>query len=161
MDKFVPVLRSVLRYEQGNQTVLATILVITLVVIGFFVIKSFPRMKHLDRIIVFMVVFSFTVIFILYLCHNNNYRNNLMTDINQESFVEFYGEFIHDDYQKDSFYHNIYIMDPSGEKILLHYPDYANMYDTYNDFRTLPVGSFVGTIVYGKESKIVVGWSIE
>lgn len=52
-------------------------------------------------------------------------------------------------------------MDDGGNEILLRYPDYANMHDTYKDFTELPVGSFAGTVIYSKNSKIVVGWYIE
>lgn len=75
--------------------------------------------------------------------------------------VTYHGEFTHDNYQKDSFYHNVYIIDSTGEDLLLRYPDYANTHSTYSDFCEMPLGSFTGTIVYGKNSKIVLKWVMD
>jgi hypothetical protein len=81
-------------------------------------------------------------------------------DIRNQQYLVYEGEFTHDDFQKDSFYHNIHILDDCKNKVLLRYPNYGNNYDSYSNSSQLPIGVFVGTIVYGENSKIVVSWSI-
>jgi hypothetical protein len=55
----------------------------------------------------------------------------------------------------------VYIIDSTGEDLLLRYPDYANMHSTYSDFHEMPAGSFAGTVIYSENSRIVLYWSMD
>lgn len=158
---FRVILEKVLEYEQRQCVIVIILLVAALLTIGVFAIKRSKSAKLVDKIIIGTILLGLVATAAAYFIHYSNYRQKIMTDINKEEFIEFHGEFTHDDYQKDSFYHNVYLMDDGGNEILLRYPDYANMHDTYKDFTELPVGSFAGTVIYSKNSKIVVGWYIE
>ena len=157
-NHYCSILEKVLEYEQRQCVIVIILLVAALLTIGVFAIKRSKSAKLVDKIIIGTILLGLVATAAAYLIHYGNYRQKIIADITQEEFVEFRGEFTHDDYQKDSFYHNIHLIDGNGEKILLRYPDYANMHDTYEDFAELPVGSFVGTLIYSKNSKIVVGW---
>lgn len=160
-NHYCSILEKVLEYEQRQCVIVIILLVAALLTIGVFAIKRSKSAKKADKIIFCTIFVALMVAAAAYFIHYSNYRQKIMTDINKEEFVEFHGEFTHDDYQKDSFYHNVYLMDDGGNEILLRYPDYANMHDTYKDFAELLVGSFAGTVIYSKNSKIVVGWYIE
>lgn len=160
-NEFCSILKSVLNYEQGQRTIVIVLVVMALIVIGVIAIKNFEKAKVSDKITICIIVVNLVVICTMYFLNHDHYQQCIINDMSTGEFVEFYGEFTHDDYQKDSFYHNVCIVDASGNKLILRYPDYSNMYKTYTDFSALPIGKFMGTIIYSKSSKIVVYWSIK
>lgn len=162
MEKeFSSVLEGVLRYENKEHIIVSCLFIICLVMVAFWGIKRYRLISLFEKIVILLIILILIIVFLSYIIFGQIYKNSITSDIFNEDFVIYNGRYIHDDYQKDSFYHNLYIIEKIGEKTLLRYPDYSNQYNIYRDFRELPTGSFTGTIVYGKKSKIVVYWTIE
>lgn len=160
-QNFCLVLEGVLKYEQRERGVIIALLVITLIASAVIFLLRYPKMKPVTKVLACAIIVLFIVIFVAYIVCNNNYQSRIIADINNSSFVTYCGEFVHDNYQKDSFYHNVYIFDSHGKEILLRYPDYGNMYGLYSDSKEFPTGSFGGEVVYSKDSGIVVDWRID
>jgi hypothetical protein len=159
--QFCEIIQSALRYEQGQRAIIIVMLITTLVVLGLISIKEWKKASKSSRVCICLIALVFFAVGCVFPIHNNRYQEAIMADVHQESFITYHGEFIHDDYQKDSFYHNVTLVDNDGEKILLRLPDYANMYDTYVHYTELPIGSFTGTVIYSEYSKLVVFWEID
>ena len=155
------ILESVLQYEQNQNDIISILFAITVVLVSVLLIKQYKKIKVSDQIAIFATLLSLCTIFSLYTIHKKEYYNNITSDISSDAFISYEGKFIHDDYQKDSFYHNLYITDESSEQILLRFPDYSNQYNLWEDRDILPVGEYTGTIVYSKDSKIVVYWIVD
>ena len=160
-NKYVHIMNSALQYEKSQFIILSVGLIIVLAVLTLHAIKQFKKNSIINKIIILAIAVTLCAAFAGYLIQYNTYRTNIHRDIACDATVTYHGEFTHDDYQKDSFYHNVYIIDSTGEDFLLRYPDYANMHSTYSDFHEMPLGSFTGTIVYGKNSKIVLKWAMD
>ena len=84
--------------------------------------------------VVLFVIFIIALALIGFAFQYNYTTDAIHADIQEKDFVYYHGDFIHDNYQKDSFYHYIYITDNYGCRTTLLYPDYGNMYKTYFDF---------------------------
>ena len=160
-NKYVHIMNSVLQYEKSQFIIVSTGLIAVLAILTFAAVKQFKKKTVFDKIIILAIAATLCTAFAGHLIQYNTYRTNIHRDIACDATVTYHGEFTHDDYQKDSFYHNVYIIDSTGEDLLLRYPDYANMHSTYSDFHEMPLGSFTGTIVYGKSSKIVLKWAMD
>ena len=160
-SQFCRILQSSLRYEQSQRTVILLLLFATLVVLGLISLKVWKKASKSNRVCLCLIALAFFVAGCAFLIHDCGYQKAISADIRQECFVTYHGEFTHDDYQKDSFYHNIYLTGNNGKKILLRLPDYANTYGTYDRYQELPIGSFTGTIIYSAQSKLVVSWRID
>ena len=160
-SQFCKILQSALRYEQSQRTIILLLLFATLVVLGLISLKVWKKASKSNRVCICLIVLAFLVTSCAFLIQDCSYQKAISADIHQECFITYHGEFTHDDYQKDSFYHNISITDEDGEQLLLHLPDYANTYGTYEHYKELPIGSFTGTVIYSVQSKLVVSWSID
>ncbi len=160
-NKYVHIMNSVLQYEKSQFIIVSVGLIIVLAILTLLAIKLYKKNSIINKIIILAIAVTLCAAFAGYLIQYNTYRTNIHRDIACDATVSYHGEFTHDDYQKDSFYHNVYIIDSTGEDLLLRYPDYANTHSTYSDFHEMPLGSFTGTIVYGKNSKIVLKWVMD
>ena len=154
-------MNSVLQYEKSQFIIVSVALIIVLAVLTLLAIKLFKKNSIINKIIILAIAVTLCAAFAGYLIQYNTYRTNIHRDIACNATVTYHGEFTHDDYQKDSFYHNVYIIDSTGEDLLLRYPNYANMHSTYYNFSEMPVGSFTGTIIYSENSKIILEWTID
>lgn len=160
-NKYVHIMNSVLQYEKSQFIIVSVGLIIVLAVLTLLSIKLFKKSSIINKIIILAIAVTLCATFAGYLIQYNTYRTNIHRDIACNATVTYHGEFTHDNYQKDSFYHNVYIIDSTGEDLLLRYPDYANMHSTYYNFSEMPVGSFTGTIIYSENSKIILEWTID
>lgn len=160
-NKYVHIMNSVLQYEKSQFIIVRVGLIIVLAVLTLLAIKLFKKNSIINKIIILAIAVTLCAAFAGYLIQYNTYRTNIHRDIACNATVTYHGEFTHDDYQKESFYHNVYIIDSTGEDLLLRYPDYANMHSTYYNFSEMPVGSFTGTIIYSENSKIILEWTID
>lgn len=160
-NEYMRILNSVLQYEKSQFIIVSVGLIIVLAVLTLLAIKLFKKNSIINKIIILAIAVTLCAAFAGYLIQYNTYRTNIHRDIACDATVTYHGEFTHDDYQKDSFYHNVYIIDSTGGDLLLRYPDYANMHSTYYNFSEMPVGSFTGTIIYSKNSKIVLKWAMD
>ena len=160
-NKYVHIMNSVLQYEKSQFIIVSVALIIVLAVLTLLAIKLFKKNSIINKIIILAIAVTLCAAFAGYRIQYNTYRTNIHRDIACNATVTYHGEFTHDDYQKDSFYHNVYIIDSTGEDLLLRYPNYANMHSTYYNFSEMPVGSFTGTIIYSENSKIILEWTID
>ena len=160
-NKYVHIMNSVLQYEKSQFIIVSVALIIVLAVLTLLAIKLFKKNSIINKIIILAIAVTLCAAFAGYLIQYNTYRTNIHRDIACNATVTYHGEFTHDDYQKDSFYHNVYIIDSTGEDLLLRYPNYANMQSKYYNFSEMPVGSFTGTIIYSENSKIILEWTID
>ena len=160
-NEYVHIMNSVLQYEKSQFIIVSVALIIVLAVLTLLAIKLFKKNSIINKIIILAIAVTLCAAFAGYLIQYNTYRTNIHRDIACNATVTYHGEFTHDDYQKDSFYHNVYIIDSTGEDLLLRYPNYANMHSTYYNFSEMPVGSFTGTIIYSENSKIILEWTID
>ena len=160
-NKYVHIMNSVLQYEKSQFIIVSVALIIVLAVLTLLAIKLFKKNSIINKIIILAIAVTLCAAFAGYLIQYNTYRTNIHRDIACNATVTYHGQFTHDDYQKDSFYHNVYIIDSTGEDLLLRYPNYANMHSTYYNFSEMPVGSFTGTIIYSENSKIILEWTID
>ncbi len=158
-NQYENVLHGVLRYEQTQNSIIiiSSILIFALV---FFVAFKYTPKATTNKLIMYIVIAILVLSFIGYIIYYWVYTSNIEKDIEDKNYVVYSGTFTHDNFQKDSFYHNIYIFDDDGHKYRLNYPDYGNQYKTYRDFEILPFDTFNGTIVYSKNSRIVLKWTI-
>lgn len=154
------VLESVLRYARREYYICCVLLGIGIVAV--LCVALFTKRKKLaHKLILGGVLLVLTGAFAAYTVQVNADSQRIRNDMEQTAFVTYQGEFHHDDYQKDSFYHYIYITDPSGAQLRLRLPDYGNMHRTYADYRALPTGTCTGTLVYSQSSKIIIKWDLE
>ena len=159
--QFYLLIEGVLEYEQKKQTIcciLLTVLIVTMCVLAF---AQFKRVTLFDKLIICTIILFLVAVLLVFLFVSNSYQTALKADMDTLDFVIYSGKYTHDNYEKDSFYHNIYIFDDDEKQEILRYPDYGNQYCLHADSRLMPIGSFEGTIVYTKRSKIIVAWSIE
>lgn len=160
-DAFSTVLKSALQYQQKQVVITSIGIIICLIIITCFGIAQYKKASATNKILIISIISLFSILFVVNIVHGKLYNNKILSDISDEGYIYYSGEYIHDDYQKDSFWHNLYILDDSDKKLILRFPDYANQYQTHNRFDIMPTGTYEGTIVYSKRSKIVVSWSIE
>lgn len=160
-ESFLSLLEGVLQYEQRECVIVSTLFAFLFIAIILFAIKLCKKGSNFDRAIIMFIIIVLTAIFLAYVISFKIQKGRITSDISDNSLVIYNGEYIHDDYQKDSFYHNLYIIDEQGERMLLRYPDYMNSYSLHMDFRALPIGSFFGEIIYSEKSRIVLSWSID
>ena len=159
--EYMRILNSVLQYEKSQFIIVSTGLMAVLAILMFVAVKQFKKKTVFDKIIILAIAATLCTAFAGYLIQYNTCRDNIRLDMDDNATVTYHGEFTHDNYQKDSFYHNVYIIDSTGEDLLLRYPDYANMHSTYSDFHEMPVGSFAGTVIYSENSRIVLKWTVD
>lgn len=160
-NKYVHIMNSVLQYEKSQFIIVSVGLIAVLAILTFAAVKQFKKKTVFDKIIILAIAATLCTAFAGYLIQYNTCRDNIRLDMDDNATVTYHGEFTHDNYQKDSFYHNVYIIDSTGEDLLLRYPDYANMHSTYYNFSEMPVGSFAGTVIYSENSRIVLYWSMD
>lgn len=160
-NEYVRTLNSVLQYEKSQFIIVSLGLITVLAILTFVAVKQSKKKTVFDKIIILAIAVTLCAAFAGYRIQYNTYRTNIHRDIAGNATVTYHGEFTHDDYQKDSFYHNVYIIDSTGEDLLLRYPDYANMHSTYSDFHEMPAGSFAGTVIYSENSRIVLKWTVD
>lgn len=154
------VLEGALHYEMRGCIIGCVLLMICLAVIICAALIH-RRKKPAEIIVIGVIIFVFVVVFAVYIIQANRHCDMIRKDIANAGYVTYVGEFLHDDYQKDSYYHNVYITDHSGNQVKLQLPDYGNMYDTHENYKEIPVGLCTGTIVYSVNSKIIIKWSAE
>ena len=153
------VLESVLRYERREYYICCVLLGIAVVAVLCAALFT-KRKKLVHKLIIGGVLLVLTGAFAAYTVQVNADSRRIQNDMEQAVFVTYQGEFTHDDYQKDSYYHYISITDPSGGQLRLRLPDYGNMHRTYADYRALPTGTCTGMLVYSKSSKIIIKWEV-
>lgn len=159
MEQYRALLEGVLQYERRSFLSVCVIFALALVVLGGIMIFRFrtepPRNKFL--ICSFLVVL--TVIFAAYSIKHYHYCQDIRHDLEQESFLAYTGEFVHEDYQKDSFYHTVTIYPDFTRSEALRYPDYGNQYSLHSADSLLATGTYYGTVLYGQNSRIVIAWN--
>lgn len=160
-EQYFAILEGVLQYEQKQQSVIIVCFIVLLLVIGVLAIARFKKTSFSNKIVICLIAITLCVVFILYIVNSNRFVEKLKYDIANAEFVTYNGEYTHDDYQKDSFYHNVYISENSVNNTVLRFPDYGNMHHLYESVPEFPIGTFKGTIVYSAKSKIVVDWHID
>jgi hypothetical protein len=158
--QYLSLLQGVLQYEKKSLRSMCVIFSVAMVIIITFMALRFKKEVLLNRIIICSIVVVLCSIFGVYLVTNYRYQLALQSDINNGSFIEYTGEVLHDNYQRDSFYHNITIYPKKDCPKKLRYPDYGNQYQLHNDSQIMPVGAWTGTIVYASNSNIVVYWNV-
>ncbi len=162
MDKqFSLVLEKVIEYEQKEFGVIIAIVSVLVAILLAVAISRYRSFNFPNKVIVTLIICALCIVMLGYIVNYISYQHKLDMDISNEQYISYTGEFTHDDYQKDSFYHNVYLVDNYGNKLLVRYPDYGNRYDTYSGNEQLPIGTFAGTIIYSKDSKIVVSWNVD
>ena len=157
-NRFCSILESVLQYEQKSQKIALMFFGAFLIIFSIVAIIQFKKAGTSNKIVIVLIALVLCVVCVVYLIYCHKSQAKLQNDIANAEFVTYQGEFVHDDYQRDSFYHNIIITD-GADKIVLHYPDYGNHYGLHDSKQIMPVGTFTGTIVYSKNSKIMVFWT--
>ena len=156
---YMTVLQGVLEYEQKSLLLMGVIFAIALVTILLFVVIQFRKETVTNRIIMCSIVIVMFVVFGFSLISGYRDQAALRSDMEQDAFVTYTGTFIHDNYQKDSFYHNVTVVLEDGSKMILHYPDYGNRYHLNSHAETIPAGTGVGTIVDTKKSLVIVDYT--
>lgn len=159
-QQYAQLLQGVLQYERNGRQFMCVYVPVALVIITTFVILRFKKEVFVNRIIMCSIVVLLCSVFAMYLISNYRYQLAVQSDINYGSFITYTGEFVHDNYERDSFYHNVTIYPTENSKKVLRYPDYGNQYQLHNDSEIMPVGRWTGTIVYARNSNIVVYWNI-
>lgn len=155
----VSVLQSVIRYEIQSCIICCVLLVLGVIGILWAVwIRKGKKTPVISKVIACAVILIFMVVGVAYIAQVKTQNGKIQNDISNAQYVTYEGTFVHDDYQKDSFYHNVYIVNKLGETVLLRLPDYANMYGTHTDYQELPVGEGIGKLIYSKESKLILRW---
>lgn len=157
----ISVLQGVLRYEQNSFGVVSAIFAVAMIASLLVILVRLRREKVLNRIIMVSFVGVLCVVFGLYSFFHYQYKQTIDKDIEQCSFVTYSGDFVHDDYQRNSFYHNLIIAPEKDSARTLRYPDYGNQYRLHQDDNIIPVGTWTGSIIYAEHSKIVVSCSLE
>ena len=157
----ISVLQGVLRYEQNSFGVVSAIFAVAMIASLLVILVRLLREKVLNRIIMVSFVGVLCVVFGLYCFFHYQYKQTIEKDIEQCSFVAYSGDFVHDDYQRNSFYHNLIIAPETDSARTLRYPDYGNQYRLHQDDNIIPVGTWTGSIIYAEHSKIVVSCSLE
>jgi heme/copper-type cytochrome/quinol oxidase subunit 4 len=160
-QQYISVLEGVLRYERNSFVVVSVIFAVSTIIALLVILVRFRKEKVLNRIIMASFVGVICVAFGLYCFIHYQYKQAIENDIEQCSFVTYSGDFVHDDYQRDSFYHNLMIAPQMDTAQALRYPDYGNQYRLHQDDNIIPVGAWTGTIIYAEHSKIVVSCSLE
>lgn len=160
-QQYITVLEGVLRYEQNSFGVVPAIFAAAIIVALLVILIRFRKEKTLNRIIMVSFVGVLCVVFGLYCFFHYQYKQAIEKDIEQCSFGTYSGDFVHDDYQRDSFYHNLVIAPETDTAKTLRYPDYGNQYRLHQDDNIIPDGAWTGTIIYAEHSKIVVSCSLE
>ena len=156
-EQFADLLEKVIEYEEKQQGIIGILFVCFLIGIGIPFVVKFKKTSLSDKVVFCGIALLVIGVFIAFQINSARYINNIRSDILEGGYVIYQGEIVHDNYQKDSFYHNVYI-DDGSEKILLKYADYANHYGSYTNYVQMPDGIFNGIITYSAKSKIVLEW---
>ena len=155
------VLRSAMHYEVRVCIFCCVLLAICMVgILCALLIRKKRKTPTIGKVFACAAIVVFVIVGILFIAQVNKQSVKIQNDIAQSQYVTYKGTFVHDDYQKDSFYHNVYIVDNLGRSFLLRLPDYANMYGTHSNYQEMPIGERSGTLIYSKESRLVVQWYI-
>lgn len=159
--QYLSLLQGVLEYEQKSLKSTCVLFAVAIIIILLFVVIRFKKEKVANRIMMCGILILLCTVFGFYLASAYQDQLALQADMEEGSFVIYTGTFVHDEYPTDAFYHNITIdpADPSGN--MLYYPDFGNLYQLYSDTEFMPVGTMSGTIVYGKNSHIVLDWDCD
>lgn len=160
MEQFNLILESALQYEQKQCAIVSVMLIILIAILSFVVVKKRKTLSVSNKVTITLIIVALCVVYIGYLVFTTNYQKAITRDMSQGAFETYIGDYTHDDYQKDSFWHNVYITDGSEEKIVLRYPYYGNHYHIRNNYIEFPVGTYNGELVYGKHSKILLDWDM-
>lgn len=158
---YTAILDGVIAYEQKSQAIVCFFLMVAIAVMLFFAIKDFRKDTRVNRVILCILPVVFACILILFVWFQKQTIARLEADARNEAYIVYSGQLTHDNYQKDSFYHNVSIAGEGGEEMILRYPDYGNQYHLHDGQEILPTGTFTGTIVYSKTSKIIVDWTLD
>lgn len=159
-NQYCAILSGALDYEQTTQKFICVSLIVLIVIILVLGISQFRKATLSNKIVIILIVLVLCAVFGGYIYFSNKNQEAIKSDILNGDFVEYNGEYTHDNYQKDSFYHNVYIRE-GEEKVILRYPDYGNHYQLHSVSMLMPTGTFKGSIVYARSSRIVVAWSSE
>lgn len=160
-EEYLNIMTQTLEFEKSEYQLIVFGFILAVTVLSVKIIKEFKKAKRFDKIIMVCVIIAFCVVFCVYTFFYNTFKQNVTKDISTNEFVSYTGEFTHDDYQKDSFFHDVFINEGSKNKSSLVYPDYGNMYKIRSTDKKLPLGRSKGTLVYGKNSLIIVDWLLE
>lgn len=162
MDNYSRILDSVLLYEQKQENICRFLLILLVSILVFVIASKWKKHSISDKYVLFAIETVFVVILILHTVFTIENYKNIKSDKESNDYILYSGEIFHDDYQKDSFYHNVYIESSTGNsKVRLKYPDYANHHKTYLNSETMPNGAFQGSVTYSAKSKIIVNWEID
>lgn len=155
-QQYLSVLEQVLRYERNSQRVVIVLFSVAMMVVAAAVVRCFRKEKISTRVLILGIAISLCAAFGVYCFVHHQYIQSIKADFEEHSFVTYSGSFLHDDYQRDSFYHNLVIAPDSEVSQTLRYPDYGNQYQLHSAEQVIPFGTGSGTVVYGKYSKIVL-----
>ncbi len=155
---YISILQSVLEYEKRALYSTCAIFFVALIVLTIRAVIRFKKEKLLDKIIICCIFVVFLGAFIGMLISSHQHQTALQTDIDTCSFITYHGQMVHEDYQRDSFYHTVTIDSEGMSSIKLQYPDYGNQYHLHDQGELMPLGITSGTVVYAEHSKIIVYW---
>lgn len=153
-EEYISVLEGVLQYEKKESIIVFACFILGLLVLSFVVIRQYKKISKVNKGIIVLIFIALIIAFILGAIQSRKKQSNILADLNNKDFVQYQGEYFHDDYLLTAFYHNVYI----SEEELLQLPDYGNDHQIHANFEEMPLGSVNGTVVYGKKSKIIVDW---
>lgn len=160
-QQYLSLLQGVLEYEKKNVGSMCVIFSVAMVVIITVMALRFKKEGRMDKIIICCTAFILFVSFGIALFATSKYRKALQSDMDDASFVTYTGEFFHDNYQRDSFYHTVTIHPKDHFETSLRYPDYGNQYHLHEGAELMPEGTLYGTVVYAKSSHVIVYWEVD
>ena len=158
-SQFNTILEGTLNYEMNQKVSVIFGIIIVLIMISLGVIRNIKKSK-VNTIISISILILFCMAFCIYLIHFEKYKKNIQEDMNFNDYITYTGYFTHYNYQSDSFYHSVKIVDDFDNRILLRYSDYGNMYGLWENYEDFPLGTFYGTIIYSKRSKLILYWYV-
>lgn len=159
-NQHIAILEAVVKYEKSQQGIIIAVFIAALAAVICLAMKQYKQASRSNKIVIWSIIVALCIAFIGYVIYSNSYISKLYSDMENNETITYFGEYTHDDYQKDSFYHNVQI-EEMGKTAILRYPDYGNHYDVHADSKLLPSGTHRGRIEYGKNSKIILSWSVD
>ena len=158
-EQFGCILESALKYEKSQADIAIISVISILIILLVIYAKTNKRIMRSDKWIIVAIIMVFIVAFAGVCVQSKQFQDNIALDISSKEVVVFEGDFIFDNNKKIYFYRNVFTVD-KGEQQRLIYIDSGNIYGTYPEHHILPEGENNGTIIYGKNSKIVLYWSL-
>ena len=159
-QQYLTLLQGVWEYEQKSLYFACFLLGVALVLLFLVIAIRFKKETKPNRVMMCSIAVLLCTGFGLMLFFGSRNHTMLQADLEQKAFVTYDGTFTHDEYQRDSFYRRVTIVLDDGTEETLYYPDYGNQYQLHDQSEMIPAGQFTGTLVYTKNSRIIVDWNI-